>query len=154
MNQYDMTSSAMPNTLLTCSIHTPGRNRLAPNATAKNNVPMPSAYVNSSEAPNATECPCADDLAINASKATSAGPLHGAEMKPDTSPMRNAPTGPAPPTVLSRLCSDTGSWRSKAPNMLAASASSSTVMGSTTRGSASQVPNAPPVDATSTPSEV
>ena len=88
---------------------------------------------------------------MRVSSETSTGPVQGAEMKPETRPMRNAPTGPAPPTVLSRLCMLTGSCRSKAPNMLAASASSSSAMGMTTQGLASHAPKAPPVSATTTP---
>ena len=80
--------------------------------------------------------------------------MHGAEMKPLTRPMPNAPSGPAPPTALSRVWTLEGSWRSKAPNMLAASASSSATIGMTTIGSPSHAPNWPPVSATTTPSVV
>ena len=43
MNHSAITMSSTPKKLLMYSIHGPGRNRLAPSATAKNRVPMPSA---------------------------------------------------------------------------------------------------------------
>ena len=95
--------------------------------------------------------PSAEALAIIASRDSSTGPVQGAEMKPETRPIRNAPRGPVPPTELSLFCMLVGSCRSNAPNMLAASATSSSAIGMTTQGLPSHAPKASPVSATATP---
>ena len=86
-----------------------------------------------------------------ASRDRSTGPVHGAEIGPETRPIPNAPAGPVPPTVLSRFCRLVGSCRSNPPNMLTARASSRATIGRTTHGLPSHVPNAAPDRATASP---
>ena len=97
--------------------------------------------------PNATE-PCA---ATNVSAAARTGPVQGAAMIPETSPIANAPARPAPPTPESLACHDEGSCSSNAPNIEAAIAASTIATNPITHGFCITLPNAFPVRAAPTP---
>ena len=81
-------SSATPKTLFTVSIHGPlfgSDTEKAP--IRKKRSPSPSAYANMMPMPKTTE----PLVATKASAAARTGPVHGAAMTPDTSPMPTAP---------------------------------------------------------------
>src|SRR6266511_2966605 len=98
--------------------------------------------------PNATE-PFA---ATKVSAAASTGPVQGAAMIPETSPIANAPARPAPPTPARRACHAGGSWSSKRPNIEAAIAARTSATKPTTHGFCAALPKAFPPSAAPTPS--
>src|SRR6185503_15843619 len=130
----------MPPIDLTASIQRPlfGSDSAKP-ASTQNRMPIPIAYVNSSEPPPTT-LPVVD---TNASKPARNGPVHGAAIKPPTSPIANAPPKPLPPIWLSFACRLDGKLRSNAPNIDAASARNNPTSGNTIHGFASWVPKSP-----------
>ncbi len=91
-------------------------------------------------------------VATKASTPASTGPVHGAAITPATRPMPNAPAKPALFTPASFCCSEDGSAMSKAPNMLAASATRKTARKATTTGDERTEPNALPESAAKSPS--
>ncbi len=90
--------------------------------------------------------------AMKVSAAASTGPVQGAAMTPATSPMPKAPARPAPPTPLSRCCSEAGRESSKAPNMEAAITTSTSATPPITQPFCITEPKAWPVSAAPTPS--
>ncbi len=72
-------------------------------------------------------------------------------MKPETAPIRKAPKRPAPPTVFSLVARPEGSASSKAPNIEAASTSSTAAMPRANHPLPSTEPNTLPVRAATTP---
>ena len=73
-------------------------------------------------------------------------------MMPATSPIRNAPTKPVPPTRDRRSCSPVGTLSSNAPNIDSAMAMKNSASGHTTHGLARNVPNFLPDSANTVPS--
>src|SRR5579872_1653175 len=139
----------MPNTLLTASIQPPERGSDIENpASAQNGRPKPTAYVDSSRNPYAAS----RVVATYARIAASGGPVQGAAMMPPTTPIRNAPPNPRPPTRDSRACSGPGTASSKAPNIDSAMATKNSASGTITQGLARNVPNALPSSANTVPS--
>ncbi len=78
--------------------------------------------------------------------------MQGAATMPATRPIPSACANPVPRTIPSFCCTEGGRFRSKAPNMLAASATRKTESTPTTQGDDSAEPNAFPESAAKTPS--
>ena len=97
-------------------------------------------------------CDASRVVATYARMPASGGPVQGAAISPPTSPIRNAPAKPRPPTVASRCCSPDGSASSNAPNIDAAMATKNSASGTITHGLARNVPNALPTSANTVPS--
>ena len=73
-------------------------------------------------------------------------------MMPATSPIRNAPANPRPPTRESRACSPAGTATSKAPNIDSPMAAKNSASGTITQGLPRKLPNALPTRAKVVPS--
>ena len=73
-------------------------------------------------------------------------------MMPPTTPIRNAPNTPRPPTRDRRACNAGGRFSSNAPNIDAAIAAKNSASGTMTHGFARNVPNALPSSANTVPS--